>query len=266
MEAEIGIFGGSGLYSLFEDAEHVGSKTIKTPYGKPSGAVTFGEVAGKKVAFMPRHGQKHDYPPHKIPFRANLHAFKELGVKRVIAPCAAGSLQPNIKPGDFVICDQFIDRTNGREDTFFEESDVVHISPANPYCPEMRRVAIDSCNKLKIPFYGKGTCVIINGPRFSTKAESQWFHKNGWEVINMTQYPEVVLAREAEMCYLNVSLITDWDAGLEGHPEVRPVTADEVGEIFADNIGKVKKLIYGIIEELPEPKCGCGNALEGARL
>ncbi len=261
-KVKIGIFGGSGFYKLLEKAEEV---DIDTPYGKPSSKITIGEYAGKKIAFLPRHGEKHQYPPHKIPYRANIWAFKELGVERIISPSAAGSLQPNIKPGDFVICDQFIDRTWGREDTFFDGPKVAHISGAHPYCSDLRNSAVQSCKELDIKVHEKGTAVIINGPRFSSTAESRWFSSRGWEVINMTQYPEVILAREAEICYVNISLITDFDAGLEGTHNIEPVTADEVVRVFNENNEKVKKVIFKMIEKISESRnCQCGEALKTA--
>jgi 5'-methylthioadenosine phosphorylase len=261
-KVKIGVFGGSGFYNLLDKAEAL---DINTPYGKPSAKITIGEYAGQKIAFLPRHGEKHQYPPHKIPYRANLWAFKELGVERIISPSAAGSLQPNIKPGDFVICDQFIDRTYGREDTFFNGPKVAHISGAHPYCPDLRNLVVQCCNELGIKTHEKGTAVIINGPRFSSTAESRWFSSHGWEVINMTQYPEVILAREAEICYVNISLITDFDAGLEGMPDVKSVTADEVVRVFNENNDKVKKVIFKMVEKIgAERNCPCKDALKTA--
>jgi len=262
--AKIGIFGGSGFYTLFEDKKEVSGKT---KHGYPSSPVTIGKISAKDVAFMPRHEVEHTIPPHKVPYKANVSAFKDLGVERIIAPCAAGSLQADVKPGDFVICDQLVDRTWGRDDTFFHGPEVAHVSFAEPYCPEMRKVAIECCEKMRISYHPKGTAVVINGPRFSTKAESRWFSGQGWEVINMTQYPEAVLAREMEMCYLGIALITDYDAGLEGSPKVKPVTAAEVGKIFAANNEKVKKLIAEIVKNLPEKRgCKCGEAMKNARI
>jgi len=261
-KVKIGVFGGSGFYNLLEKAEAI---DINTSYGKPSGKITIGEYAGQKIAFLPRHGEKHQYPPHKIPYRANIWAFKDLGVEKIISPSAAGSLQPNIKPGDFVICDQFIDRTWGREDTFFNGPKVAHISGAHPYCPDLRNLAIESCKELGIKIHEKGTAVIINGPRFSSTAESRWFSSHGWEVINMTQYPEVILAREAEICYVNISLITDFDAGLEGMQDIYPVTADEVVRVFNENNDKVKKVIFKMVEKIgAERNCPCKDALKTA--
>lgn len=270
-KAEIGIIGGSGLYEFFEKGKWV---EVKTPYGKPSDKIFLTEYLGKKIAFMPRHGRKHQFPPHKINYRANLFAFKKLGVKRIIAPAAAGSLQLNVKRGDFVVCDQFVDRTNGRKDTFFDGPQSIHVSPADPYCPELRKIAIEACQKNKVRVHKEGTVVIIQGPRFSTRAESKWFTKMGWEVINMTQYPEVILAKELEMCYVNISLITDYDAGLTGQRAmpagrqgIKPVTTNEVIKVFGQNIENVKKVILDIISIMPEKaSCKCSEALKGAEI
>lgn len=261
--AEIGIFGGSGFYEFIEGVREI---EVETPYGKPSAKVALAEISGRKVAFLPRHGKKHEYPPHKINYRANLWAFKSLGVRRVISPCAAGSLQPGVKPGDFVICDQLVDRTSGRISTFYDGPQTTHISFADPYCPELREVATKKAQELGIQVHKRGTVVVIEGPRFSTRAESKWFSSMGWEVINMTQFPEAVLARELEMCFVNISLITDYDVGLEGHPDIKPVTHEEVIRVFNENNDKLKKLLFEMVPAIPaEAKCACQKALEGAR-
>lgn len=258
--AEIGVFGGSGLYSLLEDPEEI---RVETPYGAPSSALTVGEIGGRTVAFMPRHGKDHSLPPHMINYRANLWAMKEIGVSRVIGPNAAGSLQPHVKPGDFVICDQFVDRTSGRSDTFYDGPVTTHVSSADPYCPTMRGIAVEKARKLGISVHPAGTVVVIQGPRFSTRSESRWFAAQGWEVINMTQYPECYLALELEMCYLNVSLITDHDVGADG---VEPVSGEEVVRVFNENNDKVRELIHEMIPVLPDVRdCPCSHALEGAR-
>ena len=263
LKVEIGVFGGSGFYKFIEGVQEI---EIDTPYGNPSSAVAVTEIGGRKVAFLPRHGKKHEYPPHKINYRANLWALKSLGVTRVISPCAAGSLQPHVKPGDFVICDQLVDRTSGRISTFYDGPETTHISFADPYCPELRGVAFQTAKALGIPVHERGTVVVIEGPRFSTRAESKWFSSMGWEVINMTQFPEAVLARELEMCFVNISLITDYDVGLEGHPEIKPVTHEEVIRVFNENNDKLKELLLKMIPAIPkEAKCACGHALEGAR-
>lgn len=254
-KADIGVFGGSGFYSFLENVEEI---EMDTPYGKPSDKIALATFHGKKIAFIPRHGKNHQFPPHMVPYRANLWAMKELGVKKIIGPTASGSLQANIKPGDFVICDQFVDRTTGRKDTFFDGPQTKHISPAHPYCFELRKIAIESGNKIGITVHEKGTVVVIQGPRFSTVAESRWFSKMGWEVINMTQYPEGYLARELGICYANIALITDYDAGLEGRDDISPVTEQEVLDVFSRNNDKVKKMIFEIIKNIDTTKeCSC---------
>ncbi len=280
MKVAIGIIGGSGFYEFLAGGEEI---SVETPYGKPSDKILIAEYQGQKIAFLARHGKKHQYPPHKINYRANLSAFKKLGVKRIIAPCAVGSLKAEIKPGDFVICDQFIDRTKNRKDTFFDGPariatqnvaggpKVAHISMVEPYCPELRKLAMKTCQKLGISCHQKGTVVIIEGPRFSTKAESNFYAKIG-DVINMTQYPEVSLARELEMCYLNISLVTDYDTGLKDVganilDSIKPVTAQEVLKTFQQNTEILKKLILEIIKKLPETRtCPCSQALKNAFL
>jgi 5'-methylthioadenosine phosphorylase len=266
LKADIGIFGGSGFYELLgQDAKEV---WIDTPYGPPSDVVTVGEFEGKQVAFLPRHGRGHQYPPHKVPYRANLWAMRELGVRIVYGPCAAGSLQPAVKPGDFVVCDQFVDRTTGRSGTFFDGPVVVHISLADPYCPRLRRILIEEARRLGITVHDRGTVVTIEGPRFSTRSESRWFSAAGWEVISMTQYPEVVLARELNLCYANVALITDYDAGLEGDPSVAAVTHEGVLEVFRANNHKVVALLRAAIRRTgDDPSCACHAtvSIEGAK-
>lgn len=258
-QAEIGVFGGSGFYSLAEGKEEV---AVETPYGAPSDKITLVTIGGRRVAFLPRHGRDHRYPPHLINYRANAWAMKKLGVSRIIGPCAAGSLQPNIKPGDFVISDQLVDRTHSRQDTFIQGPIVRHLTFADPYCPTMRGIALEQAKGLGIVAHDGGTMVVIQGPRFSTRAESRWFSSMGWHAIGMTQYPEVPLARELGMCFLNIALITDFDAGLEGSPDVKPVSHEEVLRVFDSNVDRVKQLLYKVIENLPpeaEGTCGCGR-------
>jgi len=251
---DIGVFGGSGFYSFLENVEEI---DIDTPYGKPSDKIAIASFEGKKIAFLPRHGKKHQFPPHTIPYRANIHAMKQLGVKNILAPTASGSLQPEIKPGDFVICDQFVDRTSGRKDTFFDGPVTRHISPAHPYCPDLRKIAIETGRELGIKTHEKGTVVVIQGPRFSTVAESRWFNKMGWDVINMTQYPECYLAREMGICYANIALITDFDAGLEGREDIPPVTEEEVLKVFEENNDKVKRMLFEIIKKVDVSREKC---------
>lgn len=263
-EAEIGIIGGSGFYEMLEnpvEIEMIGG------HGAPSDKISLGEIHGRKVAFLPRHGRGHKFPPHKIPFKANIQALKDLGVKQIISPCAVGSLKPEIKPGDFVFPDQFVDRTYGRDDTFYHGPEVIHISGAEPYCPDLREVAIQSAKKLKYSYHSSGTIVVIQGPRFSTRSESKWFSSQGWDIVGMTNYPESVLARELEMCYLTIGLVTDYDVGLEGRPEIKPVLSDEVIRIFNKNIVRVKKLIDEIIANLPEEgSCECRDVIQKSRI
>lgn len=262
--AEIGVFGGSGFYSLFDNCL---SFEIDTPYGKPSAEITIGEIAGRMVAFLPRHGSHHQYPPHQIPYRANIWALKQLGVSRIISPCAVGSLNPKVKPGHFVILDQFIDRTKNRQDTFYDGPETVHISGDNPYCPQIRQLVVSICRKLKIKVHPQGTVVVVNGPRFSTAAESMYYTNLGCEVINMTQYPEVVLAREQEICFLGIALVTDWDIGLAAGGKVKAVEVADVIKVFNNNLAKSRQLIYEIIKQIPATReCPCKNALTGARI
>lgn len=259
--AELGLFGGSGFYAFLDHAEEV---EIETPYGPPSDTVAIGAVAGHQVAFLPRHGRGHTIPPHRINFRANLWAFKELGVERVIAPCAVGSLRADLPPGTFVVCDQLVDRTSGRDDTFFDGPSVVHAGFADPYCPELRALAVSVAGDLGIPLRGAGTGVVIQGPRFSTRAESAFYGRQGWDVIGMTQYPEVVLARELEMCCLNVSLVTDYDVGLAG---MEPVSTAEVVKVLQANNEALKRFLAELIGRIPATRsCRCGDALAGSGL
>jgi 5'-methylthioadenosine phosphorylase len=244
--AEIGVFGGSGFYSLLEDVREV---KVDTPYGAPSDSVFLAEVSGRKVAFLPRHGRRHTIPPHRINYRANVWAMRALGVKAVISPCAAGSLQRRVAPGDFVVCDQFVDRTRGRDDTFYDGPVVSHLSSAETYDPTLRQIAIDVIREHGIPVHEQGTVVVIQGPRFSTKAESKWFSDAGWEVINMTQYPEAFLCRELGMAVVNISLITDYDAGvLEG---TEAVDALSVLEVFQQNAARIQKVVLEMIGRFP---------------
>jgi 5'-methylthioadenosine phosphorylase len=244
--AEIGVFGGSGFYSLLEDVREV---KVDTPYGAPSDSVFLADVGGRKVAFLPRHGRRHSIPPHRINYRANVWAMRALGVKAVISPCAAGSLQRDVAPGDFVVCDQFVDRTRNREDTFFDGPIPSHLSSAETYDPTLRQIAIDVIREHGIPVHERGTVVVISGPRFSTKAESKWFSDAGWEVINMTQYPEAFLCRELGMAVVNISLITDYDAGV--HEGTEAVDAQSVLEVFQQNAARIQKVVLEMIRRFP---------------
>ncbi|HEX2039771.1 MAG TPA: S-methyl-5'-thioadenosine phosphorylase [Acidimicrobiales bacterium] len=257
--AEIGVFGGSGFYSFLEDVTHV---PVHTPYGTPSAAVAVGQVEGRTVAFLPRHGVHHELPPHRVNYRANVWAMRELGVRRLIGPCAAGSLQPGIAPGDFVLVDQLVDRTNGRCDTFFDGGVVGHVSFADPYCPDLRGELSKVVREQGVTCHDGGTVVVVQGPRFSTRAESQWYRSAGWEVINMTQYPEAYLARELGMCYAGLALITDYDTGLEGVEGIHPVTMEVVFEVLRQNVDRTRAVLQAVIPRLSsESACDCATAL-----
>lgn len=254
--ADIGVYGGSGLYALLDDVDEV---SIDTPYGPPAAPVTIGEVAGRRVAFLPRHGRDHSLPPHKVPYRANAWALRSLGVKAVFGPCASGSLQPDIGPGEFVVLDQIVDRTAGRASSFHDGpgspegfAPVDHLSFAEPYDEDLRKVAIEACRAEGVTVHETGTVVVIEGPRFSTRAESRWYGAQGWHVINMTQMPEAALAAEAGVPYVSIALITDYDAGLEGVPGIEPVTIDEVFATLERNAAVVRNVLFKAVELLPD--------------
>jgi 5'-methylthioadenosine phosphorylase len=253
----IGVFGGSGFYSFLEEVEQV---RVHTPYGAPSDDVALATIGGQRVAFLPRHGHDHRHPAHVVNYRANLFAFKELGVTQILAPCACGSLQPQIHPGDFVILDQFVDRTSGRRDTFFDGPVTHHIGAADPYCPRLRPLAAACAEALQITVHPAGTIVVIQGPRFSTRAESRWFTQMGWDVVGMTQYPEAILARELGICYTGIALVTDYDVGVQGDSGRESVSIEEVFRVFNANVEHVKGLIVRMIEALP------GEDAPGSRL
>lgn len=263
-KADIGIIGGTGVYDsgLFTDKKEV---KVHTPYGEPSDLITLGEYAGKKVAFLPRHGKSHRVPPHKINFRANIWALKQLGVKRILAPSAVGSLGFDYKPGDIALPDQFVDFTKKREYTFYDGGQVAHVSMADPFCPEIREIAINVIEKLNFRFQKTATYVCIEGPRFSTRAESKFFRDvMKADIIGMTLVPEVTLAREVEICYLSVATVTDYDVWSD-----IPVTSKEIIETLHKNVEKTKKLVAELIPAVPPErttKCVCGSALEGSLL
>lgn len=243
--ADIGVFGGSGFYQFLENTRTL---RIETPFGSPSDEITLGEVKGKRVAFLPRHGKHHAIAPHRINYKANVWAMKSLGVHTVVSPCAAGSLQKEVAPGHIVICDQYVDRTHSRPDTFFEGSLITHVSAADPFDEEGRQWAIQSVKEAGLTVHETGTVVVIQGPRFSTKAESQWFRNQGWEVINMTQYPEVHLVKELNLYPISMALITDYDSGVDGIP---PVSHGEVMMFFNQNVVNVKTVLFNLIDKIP---------------
>ena len=263
-KADIGVFGGSGFYSLVDNLVEI---KVETPYGAPSDTIAIGNVGDKKVAFLPRHGKHHQYPPHMIPYRANIWAMKQLGVTRIIGPNCVGSLQHDIKPGDFMVCDQFVDRTNGRGDTFYDGPIATHISSAEPYCGTLRKLAVEVGREQGITMHDGGTTVVVQGPRFSSRAESLWFTKMGWDIVNMTQYPECILALEQEICYVNIALITDYDVGIVADGGAKPVSAEEVVNVLIANNERVRHLIIEMIKRIPDTRdCFCAHALEHARM
>lgn len=246
------------IREILEDKKEI---KVYTPFGATSDMVTVGNFKGRRIAFIPRHGKGHKIPPHKINFRANIWAMKELGVKRIIAPAAVGSLRETIKPGDIVIPNQFIDRTY-RDSTFYDGGQVCHISAADPFCPELMKIVGRSCVELNFPFHTNSTYICVQGPRFSTRAESKLFREWGADIIGMTLVPECVLAREAEICYITIATVTDYDCFAD-----IPVSTEEVIKILNENAGKTRKLLESIIPKIPvERSCACKDALKGALL
>ena len=259
-KANIGIIGGSGLYDpeVLENAREI---KIYTPFGEPSENITIGVIKGKSVAFLPRHGRGHRIPPHKINYRANIWALKSLGVKWVISVSAVGSLREDYKPGDLVVPDQFIDMTKSREYSFFDGPRVAHVSMADPFCEHLREELLASAKGLGFRIHDKGTYLCIEGPRFSTRAESRLWRSWGADIIGMTLVPEVNLACEAQLCYATLALVTDYDVWAD-----KPVTAEEVARTMSENVEKAKRVIVGVIDKLPEDpdgsKCSCCKSLE----
>lgn len=252
----LGVIGGSGFYSFFgPDARSV---RLETPFGAPSAAITVGTVGDHEVAFLPRHGVDHEFSPHTVPYRANMWALRALGVRRIFGPCAVGSLTPDLGPGSMVVPDQLVDRTGGREDTYFD-SGGIHVDFADPYCPTLRAAAAGLPGVVD-----GGTMVVIQGPRFSTRAESKWFASQGFSLVNMTGYPEAVLARELEMCYAAIALVTDLDAGIECGEGVKAV---DVFAEFQRNLVSFKKVVLEAIDEVAVERT-CEHCLphDGVRL
>ncbi len=250
--AEVGVFGGSGFYAFLDDVAEV---EVATPYGPPSAPVAVGTIAGRRVAFLPRHGKEHQLPPHRVDFRANAWALHSLGVRSVIGPCAVGSLRVDRRPGDLVVPDQLVDRTWGRPDTFADAAPVQHLSFADPYTDELRQVVLAAARQEHDPgrVHDGGTVVVIQGPRFSTRAESQWFRRMGWDLVNMTQHPEVALCRELGMGYAAMALVTDYDSGVDDSSDVEPVTMEEVFRVLAQNVELTRRILLRTIPLLPEP-------------
>ena len=262
ISAEIGVFGGSGFYAFLDDVVEV---PVHTPYGAPSAAVAVGTVGERRVAFLPRHGLHHELPPHRVNFRANVWALRSLGVSRVIGPCAVGSLRPELKPGEVVVLDQLVDRTSGRSpDTFFDGGVVGHVSFSDPYCSELSSLAARAARAVGAEtVHESGTVVVVPGPRFSTRAESAAFRASGWDVINMTQYPEAYLCRELGLCYCGLALVTDYD----NLPGEAAVTMDEVFAVLRANVERTRSLLFSMIPTIPGADargsaCACASALD----
>lgn len=263
ISAEIGIIGGTGIYNaeIFSDVSEI---KVHTPYGDTSDNVFIGRHANKSVAFIPRHGKDHRIPPHRINYRANIWALKSLGVTRILAPSAVGSLKIDYKPGDLVVPDQFIDLTKTRNSTFYEGGKVCHISMAQPFCSELINIAQLTLKDLSFKSHINGTYVCIEGPRFSTKAESKYYREViNADIIGMTLIPECVLAREAEICYISLSTITDYDVWTE-----EPVNSKEIIKTLRDNVSKTKEVLAEIISRIPyeRKQCNCGHSLENSVL
>jgi 5'-methylthioadenosine phosphorylase len=260
-EAEIGIIGGLADTSPLEDGEEL---VVDTPYGFPSGPICVGDLGGKRVAVLPRRGEDGQISPPRIPSRANLWAMRELGVRRILAPVVSGALSFDFDLGDMVVCDQYVDRTWGREDTYYDGPGAVLVSSARPFCDDLSEVVVRVGRELGLPVLGGGTAVVIQGPRFSTTAESVSYRAMGWDLVNMVSYPESHLARELELCYANISLVTDHDVGIAG---VGAVTTRSLVRSVSESAGMLKQLLVAVIPEIgPQPDDECANALGQARL
>ncbi|WP_405457813.1 S-methyl-5'-thioadenosine phosphorylase [Streptomyces sp. NBC_00101] len=266
--AEIGVIGGSGFYSFLDDVTEV---RVETPYGQPSDSVYLGEIAGRRVAFLPRHGRGHHLPPHRINYRANLWALRSLGVSQVLGPCAVGGLRPEYGPGTLLVPDQLVDRTKARTQTYYDGEplpdgtvpNVVHLAFADPYCPKGRAAALAAARGRGWEAVDGGTLVVVEGPRFSTRAESRWHAAMGWSVVGMTGHPEAVLARELGLCYSTLTLVTDLDAGAEAG---EGVSHEEVLRVFAENVDRLRSVLFDAVAALPSAEdrdCVCARALDG---
>jgi 5'-methylthioadenosine phosphorylase len=260
----IGVIGGSGFYSFLTGATRV---AVTTPFGDPSDEIVVGEIEGRGVAFLARHGHDHRFPPHRVNYRANLWALRSLGVRQVLGPCAVGGLRPHLGPGSVVLPDQVVDRTWGREHTVYDDiGAVVHVSFADPYCPAGRAAASAALAESDIPHQLGGTLVVVNGPRFSSRAESVWHQAQGWDIVGMTAMPEAAIARELAMCFTTIAMVTDLDAGVE-HGD--GVTHEDVLVAFAENMPRFKALLADVVTRLPETMpdelatCACRRALDG---
>ncbi|WP_148575101.1 S-methyl-5'-thioadenosine phosphorylase [Nocardioides caldifontis] len=251
----LGVIGGSGFYTFLDDVEEL---AVETPYGRPSAPVVVGAVGDRRVAFLPRHGPGHAYPPHLINYRANLWALGAVGVRQVVAPCAVGGLRSELGPGTLVVPDQLVDRTSGRVQSYVERG-AVHATFADPYCPRLRETLLRSSGAVD-----GGTMVVVEGPRFSTRAESRWYAAQGWDLVNMTGHPEAVLARELGICYATLALVTDLDAGVDATESVDQQT---VFALFEKNLERLKAILVDVVATADEPGgCGCHDWQQGLAL
>ena len=259
-EARIAVIGGSGLYNM-EGLTDVREMEVDTPFGKPSDSILLGKLEGITVAFLPRHGRGHYLTPTEVPSRANIYALKTLGVERIISISAVGSLQEDMGPGDLVVLDQIIDRTRGRPNTFFGDGVVAHVGFADPFCPELRKELVRAAKDVGAHVHDGGTCIVMEGPAFSTRAESNLYRSWDAHVIGMTALPEAKLAREAEMCYATLACITDYDCW---HEAMEDVTVEMVVEVLRKNAVVSQEVLRRIIPALPQERsCPCASALEG---
>ena len=256
---EIGVIGGSGLYSLLDDAVEIPGDHA---FGQPSGPLTIGSVDDVEVVFLARHGPGHRFPAHRVNYRANLWALRQVGVKAIFGPSACGSLRPELAPGDVVVCDQLVDRTSGRRDTYFDTV-TNHVSLADPYCEELRQALVGASLSEGMTAHDGGTMAVISGPRFSTRAESRWFRENGWDVVGMTQYPEAALAAELGICYATAALVTDYDVGLEDDPNIKPVTQEDVFDFFAQNLDRMRAVLFSAIRTIAQNLPDCSERTNG---
>ena len=258
--APIGVLGGSGFYEFLTDAE---ARAVTTPYGDPSAPLVVGSIGDQPVVFLARHGVGHEFPAHRVNYRANIWAMRDAGVERILSPCAVGSLRPDVHPGEFVVLRQLVDRTWGRDDTFCDGPELHHVGFADPYCPTLGGALATATRGRGITVHEDATVVVIKGPRFSTRAESKSYRAQGWDVINMTQYPEAALARELGLCFGGLALVTDYDTGVDDAPEIEAVAMESVLAVLRANVEKVRGVLTDAITALSgvERTCRCHEGL-----
>jgi 5'-methylthioadenosine phosphorylase len=265
----IGVIGGSGFYSLFEKKDdEVWPENI---YGRTSSSIVIGSVGMQKVAFLARHGKGHEIPPHKVPYRANILALKDLGVAHIMSASVAISLRPEIKTGEFVIPNQFVNFTQRRGDSFYDGPEIVHIDSADPFCFHLREILVAKCKSAGLSVHPNGTAVVIQGPRLPTKAENSFYKNQGWDIVGMTMYPEMVLARELGLCYSDISLVTDYSAEVKIDDAINAstgaVACNDVANKFTESMEKLKQLVLSAVSDIPDERtCECRHALDGARV